>query len=64
MEGAGGAESSPPDFNVGARVRHPVWGMGTIKLSEGWGERQKVVVHFASVGVKKLLVRQARLERA
>jgi hypothetical protein len=37
--------------------------MGTIKLSEGRGERQKVVVHFASVGMKKLLVQQARLER-
>jgi DNA helicase-2/ATP-dependent DNA helicase PcrA len=51
-------------LGAGARVRHPLWGMGTIKLSEGRGERQKVVVHFASVGTKKLLVRQARLERA
>jgi DNA helicase-2/ATP-dependent DNA helicase PcrA len=63
MGGAGGAESSPPDLNVGARVRHPLWGTGTIRLSEGRGERQKVVVHFASVGTKKLLVRQARLEQ-
>jgi hypothetical protein len=38
--------------------------MGTVKLSEGRGERQKVVVHFASVGIKKLLVQQARLEQA
>jgi DNA helicase-2/ATP-dependent DNA helicase PcrA len=51
-------------LGAGTRVRHPLWGMGTIKLSEGWGERQKVVVHFATVGTKKLLVRQARLERA
>jgi ATP-dependent DNA helicase UvrD/PcrA len=48
---------------AGARVRHPLWGTGTIRLSEGRGERQKVVVHFASVGTKKLLVRQARLEQ-
>ncbi|HUJ78917.1 MAG TPA: UvrD-helicase domain-containing protein [Nitrospiria bacterium] len=61
------APDAAPDFEslqAGARVRHPVWGIGTIRLSEGRGERQKVVVHFASVGVKKLLVRQARLERA
>jgi DNA helicase-2/ATP-dependent DNA helicase PcrA len=51
-------------LGAGTRVRHPLWGMGTIKLSEGWGERQKVVVHFTTVGTKKLLVRQARLERA
>jgi DNA helicase-2/ATP-dependent DNA helicase PcrA len=51
-------------LRAGARVRHPLWGMGTVKLSEGRGERQKVVVHFASVGIKKLLVQQARLEQA
>jgi len=63
--GQGGASPSEADtLGAGARVRHPLWGMGTIKLSEGLGERQKVVVHFASVGTKKLLVRQARLERA
>ncbi len=50
-------------LRAGARVRHPLWGMGTIKLSEGRGDRQKVVVHFASVGMKKLLVQQARLEQ-
>ena len=64
MGGTGGEESSPPDLIVGIRVRHPVWGAGTVKLSEGRGDRQKVVVHFASVGMKKLLVQQARLERA
>ncbi|MEW6324584.1 MAG: 3'-5' exonuclease, partial [Nitrospirota bacterium] len=52
------------EFTTGARVRHPVWGMGTIKLSEGRGGQQKVIVHFSSVGMKKLLVQQARLERA
>jgi len=58
------ADDGLESLRAGARVRHPLWGMGTIKLSEGRGERQKVVVHFTSVGIKKLLVRQARLERA
>ncbi len=64
--GSGGRGASPPDtddLSVGARVRHPLWGAGTVRLSEGRGERQKVVVHFPSVGMKKLLVQQARLER-
>ena len=65
--GIGGRGASPPEADdalaAGARVRHPLWGMGTVRLSEGRGERQKVVVHFASVGMKKLLVHQARLER-
>jgi len=62
------AAEAPSDdvesLSIGAKVRHPFWGMGTVKLSEGRGERQKVVVHFPTVGMKKLLVHQARLERA
>ena len=51
------------DIAVGVRVRHPLWGVGTVKLSEGYGDRQKVIVAFTGVGRKKLLVQQARLER-
>jgi DNA helicase-2/ATP-dependent DNA helicase PcrA len=63
-EPADQAPDEAGELLVGARVRHSLWGMGTVKLSEGRGERQKVVVHFSSVGAKKLLVQQARLERA
>ncbi|MFZ5877700.1 MAG: ATP-dependent helicase [Nitrospirota bacterium] len=56
------AEGTP--FAVGMRVRHPVWGAGTIQASEGIGEDAKVVVAFRAAGTKKLAVKFARLEPA
>ncbi len=53
------------DFlQVGARVRHPDWGVGVIRERIGDGEDLKVVVSFAGVGRKKLAAKFAPLERA
>ena len=49
---------------IGGRVRHGAFGVGTIKHLEGAGERRKVTVDFRSVGVKKLLLKYASLEPA
>ncbi|MEK7205589.1 MAG: DUF3553 domain-containing protein, partial [candidate division NC10 bacterium] len=51
-------------LQVGMRVRHPDWGIGTIKERIGEGEDLKVVVTFAGVGRKKLAARFVNLERA
>jgi DNA helicase-2/ATP-dependent DNA helicase PcrA len=51
-------------FAIGARVRHPVWGVGTIQTAEGEGDEARVVVVFRSAGTKKLAVKFARLEPA
>jgi len=51
-------------FRTGWQVKHPVWGIGRIQQTEGHGEDQRVVVHFNSVGNKKLAVKHARLEKA
>ncbi len=51
-------------FKTGWQVKHPVWGIGRIQQTEGHGEDQRVVVHFNSVGSKKLAVKYARLEKA
>lgn len=56
-------EQPPGSLKVGLQVAHPVWGIGRIQKSEGHGEDQRVVVHFRSVGSKKLAVKFARLER-
>jgi DNA helicase-2/ATP-dependent DNA helicase PcrA len=56
------AEGAP--FAIGARVRHPVWGTGTIQAAEGLGDDAKVVVAFRAAGTKKLAVKFARLEPA
>ena len=49
---------------IGMKVRHPKFGVGTIRKVEGEDEWQKVIVWFNSAGPKKLMVRFAGLERA
>ena len=51
-------------LQVGMRVRHPDWGIGTIKERIGEGEDLKVVVTFAGVGRKKLAAKFVHLEKA
>jgi DNA helicase-2/ATP-dependent DNA helicase PcrA len=49
---------------IGARVRHPTYGLGTILRIEGEGEDRRLTVSFLDHGTKKLLERYARLELA
>jgi DNA helicase-2/ATP-dependent DNA helicase PcrA len=46
----------------GVRVRHPLFGVGTVLRSEGNGDDLKVTVSFPGVGAKKLVARFAGLE--
>jgi DNA helicase-2/ATP-dependent DNA helicase PcrA len=55
--GAGG-------FRPGARVRHPLFGVGTVLRSEGAGDDLKLTVSFPAVGAKRLVARFAGLEPA
>jgi DNA helicase II / ATP-dependent DNA helicase PcrA len=57
--------SAGPDLSEirpGVRVRHPLFGVGTVLRSDGAGEELKVTVSFAGVGAKKLVARYAGLE--
>ncbi len=54
-EGAGG-------IAAGVRVRHRIYGAGTVLKVEGKGPRQKLSVRFDHAGVKKLVLRYANLE--
>ncbi|HHL39309.1 MAG TPA: hypothetical protein ENJ37_02275 [Deltaproteobacteria bacterium] len=47
---------------VGALVRHPSFGVGTIKAREGAGEQTRLTVKFRGAGVKKLYLKYAALE--
>ena len=49
-------------LRVGTQVRHDQFGLGTVRALEGQGDGAKALVHFASGGVKKLLLRFAQLE--
>jgi DNA helicase-2/ATP-dependent DNA helicase PcrA len=46
----------------GVRVRHPLFGVGTVLRSEVAGEETKVTVSFPGVGAKRLVARYAGLE--
>jgi DNA helicase-2/ATP-dependent DNA helicase PcrA len=61
--------ASPPpsgsaSFRPGARVRHPLFGVGTVLRSDGAGDDLKVTVSFAGIGAKRLVARYAGLEPA
>jgi DNA helicase-2/ATP-dependent DNA helicase PcrA len=50
------------EMRPGARVRHPLFGVGTVLRREGDGDDLKVTVSFPGVGAKKLVARFAGLE--
>jgi DNA helicase-2/ATP-dependent DNA helicase PcrA len=51
-----------PAVAAGARVRHPIFGPGTVVGASGSGPGQKLRIRFDRVGVKTVLVRFANLE--
>jgi DNA helicase-2/ATP-dependent DNA helicase PcrA len=51
-------------LRVGTRVRHAMFGVGTIQSIEGRGDSQKATILFPSAGRKKLILRFAGLEPA
>jgi DNA helicase-2/ATP-dependent DNA helicase PcrA len=59
--GAAPGVSSEP-MRPGVRVRHPLFGVGTVLRREGDGDDLKVTVSFPGVGAKKLVARFAGLE--
>ncbi|MGB9715784.1 MAG: UvrD-helicase domain-containing protein [Thermodesulfovibrionales bacterium] len=50
-------------YTAGCRVRHPIWGIGVVRDCYGDGDEQKVTVNFPNIGVKRLLVKFANLEK-
>ena len=43
-------------------MRHPVFGAGTVLGVSGFGQGQKLRIHFERGGVKTVMVRYANLE--
>jgi DNA helicase-2/ATP-dependent DNA helicase PcrA len=50
-------------YTAGCRVKHPTWGIGVVRDCYGDGDDIKVMVNFPSIGVKRLAVRFANLEK-
>ncbi|GAB4465505.1 MAG: hypothetical protein OHK0029_36190 [Armatimonadaceae bacterium] len=50
-------------FKIGEKVKHAVFGNGTVLSCVGEGDEAQVTVAFPNVGVKKLVAGYARLEK-
>jgi hypothetical protein len=50
------------EFPVGCQVRHPQFGIGTIKSVQG-GANARATIAFRDVGVKTMVLEYARLTR-
>ncbi len=50
-------------YPAGCRVRHPKWGIGVVRDCYGEGDDKKIMVNFPSVGIKRLALKFANLER-
>ena len=61
--GASARHTERDPLAVGEIVRHPTFGEGVVQEVEGAGETEQATVNFAGVGLKRLLVALARLER-
>jgi DNA helicase-2/ATP-dependent DNA helicase PcrA len=57
-------QSLPREMKLGAKVRHPKFGVGTILSVEPLDDDTKLVVRFVSVGQKTLRAKFAKLEMA
>ncbi len=64
VPGRAASSRSARDPLIGARVRHPKFGVGTILEVEGEGEDRKLTVSFQDYGAKKFLERYANLQLA
>ena len=51
-----------PELRPGLRVRHPLFGVGTVLRADGSGANLKLTVSFAGLGAKRLVARYAGLE--
>jgi len=59
----GDSEPDPALFEIGDRVKHAKFGVGTIDRISGNGIAAKVTVIFSDVGPKQLLLGMAKLEK-
>jgi DNA helicase-2/ATP-dependent DNA helicase PcrA len=62
--GAAASGFGAGELRPGARVRHPLFGVGTVLRSDGSGDDLKVTVSFTGIGAKRLVARYAGLEPA
>ncbi|WP_229051782.1 DNA helicase PcrA [Aeromicrobium sp. Leaf350] len=55
--------SGVPSLEPGDRVSHDTFGLGTVVALDGSGQNMQASVDFGSAGVKRLILRYAKLEK-
>jgi DNA helicase-2/ATP-dependent DNA helicase PcrA len=50
-------------YSAGSRVKHPMWGVGVVRDCYGDGDDQKITVNFPNIGLKRLAVKFANIEK-
>jgi DNA helicase-2/ATP-dependent DNA helicase PcrA len=50
-------------YPAGSRVRHPTWGIGVVRDCYGDGDDKKITVNFQNIGLKRLALKFANLEK-
>ena len=56
------APSDMPELAVGLRVRHPIFGTGTVQEISGSGPGTKLRIRFERAGLKTVMLKYANLE--
>jgi DNA helicase-2/ATP-dependent DNA helicase PcrA len=59
----GGVKADDAEWPVGSKVRHPQFGVGTVRRVTGLGVNRRATVAFLQAGEKTLILQYARLER-
>jgi DNA helicase-2/ATP-dependent DNA helicase PcrA len=55
--------ANPEDIQIGCKVSHPKWGVGTVVTKEGSGAEAQVKIAFPGLGIKSLILAYANLEK-
>ena len=63
MAAEASAKPASETFKIGQKVKHAVFGTGTVLSAEGTGDDANITVAFPNLGVKKLVAGYARLEK-
>jgi DNA helicase-2/ATP-dependent DNA helicase PcrA len=59
----GAGNRAVPSLDVGDRVTHDAWGLGTVVATRGAGDGAQAQVDFGSAGLKWLMLRYAPLDK-
>ncbi|MDD4819997.1 MAG: 3'-5' exonuclease [Flavobacteriales bacterium] len=57
------AKAGEINLNVGQRVRHERFGDGTVTAVEGSGIDSKAIIDFDNIGIKKMLLKFAKIQK-